>query len=267
MMELQKRLQEKMEELTKQDVCVAFSGGVDSSLLLKMATMAAAKNHTMVYATTISTRLQPWEDTTIARKVAQECGAEHHLLVIDESRKKEILQNGKDRCYWCKSFLFQSLKDWAGVRNVTTIIEGSNADDLLVYRPGLKAVKELGAVSPLAELGIMKEQVRQMAQNLGISVAKRPSAPCMATRLPYNTPLDFDAMERLEKGERQMRQLGFEVVRLRLHGEILRIEVEEKMFPRLLDMRKGIVSMLQELGFHYITLDIEGFLSGSMDRW
>ena len=207
-----------MDRLTREDVCVAFSGGVDSSLLLRAAVAAAKKNGTKVYAVTISTRLQPQEDLETAESVAKECGANWQVLRIDESRNEKILENSRQRCYWCKAFLFQSLKDWAAAHGVTVLLEGSNADDLGVYRPGLRAVKELGARSPLAELGITKEEVRRMAQELGISVALRPSAPCMATRLPYGTRLDFEMLERLEEGERRLRSLGFAVVRLRLHG-------------------------------------------------
>lgn len=261
------RLEERMDRLTREDVCVAFSGGVDSSLLLRVAVAAAKKNGTKVYAVTISTRLQPQEDLETAESVAKECGANWQVLRIDESRNEKILENSRQRCYWCKAFLFQSLKDWAAAHGVTVLLEGSNADDLGVYRPGLRAVKELGAQSPLAELGITKEEVRRMAQELGISVALRPSAPCMATRLPYGTRLDFEMLERLEEGERRLRSLGFAVVRLRLHGEIVRIEVATEKLAAAISERETIVKILRELGFHYITLDMEGFRSGSMDVW
>ena len=261
------RLQMRMEVLTESDTCIAFSGGVDSSLLLKTAAMAAEKNYTKVYAVTISTRLQPWEDTNIARRVAAEFGAEHHVLVIDESKNEEILKNSNRRCYWCKRFLFQSLKNWASGKGVGIILEGSNADDMQMYRPGLKAVAELDVISPLADLGITKKQVRQMAEELSISVANRPASPCMATRIPYDTPLDFAAMDRLAKGERQLREMGFEVVRLRLHGDIVRVEVAKEKLGEAVDKRCEIISVLRDLDFRYITLDLEGFRSGSMDLW
>lgn len=267
MSEKLKALQERMGELTRENICIAFSGGVDSSLLLKTAAMAAKENGTIVYAVTISTRLLPQEDTRIARQVALECGAEHHVLVIDESRDERILENGRDRCYWCKSFLFTALKRWAGERSVGTILEGSNADDRKAYRPGLRAVKEMGILSPLAELQMTKQEVRQAAEELHLSVAARPAAPCMATRLPYDTPLDFDAMERLAEGERRLRGMGFPVVRLRLHGDIVRVEVAEEQLAEALAVREEIVALLRSLDFRYIALDMEGFRSGSMDRW
>lgn len=262
-----KRLNERMDELTKKNVCIAFSGGVDSSLLLKTAAVAAEKNRTQVYAVTISTRLQPWEETEHAQKVAGECGVEHHILAIDESRNEDILKNSTERCYWCKRFLFQALKNWAGLHSAEYILEGSNADDRKMYRPGLRAIEELGVFSPLAELDITKQEVRQMAHELGISTASRPAAPCMATRLPYGTPLDFEAMERLAKGEQEMRGMGFDVVRLRLHGDIVRVEVAKEKLSDALDRRRDITEMLRTLGFRYITLDLEGFRSGSMDLW
>lgn len=265
MRQILERLLETMREITKHDVCVAFSGGVDSSLLLRTASMAAEENGTKVYAVTISTRLQPWKDMEIARNVAQECGCEHHVLAIDESKNEKILNNSVDRCYWCKRFLFESLLKWGSLHGVATTLEGSNADDLEMYRPGWKAVKELGVRSPLAELGISKEEVRRMAAQLKLSVAKRPSTPCMATRIPYDTPLDFSALRKLEEGEQQMRDLGFDVVRLRLHGEIVRVEVDKEKFAEFLLQREHIVEILKGLGFRYITLDLEGFRSGSMD--
>ena len=146
-------------------------------------------------------------------------------------------------------------------------MEGSNRDDLEVYRPGLRAVRELGVQSPLAELDITKAEVRRLAQALGISVAGRPSAPCMATRLPYGTRLDFEVLDRLAEGERRMRSLGFGVVRLRLHGDILRLEVAAEKLADVVAQRENVTAALRELGFHYITLDMEGFRSGSMDLW
>lgn len=262
-----KRLRKRMDELTKEDICVAFSGGVDSSLLLKAAVKAADRNHTRVYAVTMRTRLQPGGDMEIAARVAKECGAEYVVLHLDESREERILENSKERCYYCKSFLFRELKRWAEKRGITVLLEGSNRDDLEVYRPGLRAVKELGVQSPLAELGITKSEVRQMAGALGVSVASRPSAPCMATRLPYGTRLDFGVLDRLAAGEDRMRSLGFDVVRLRLHGDILRLEVAAERLADAVAQRGTITAALRELGFHYITLDMEGFRSGSMDLW
>ena len=144
-------------------------------------------------------------------------------------------------------------------------MEGNNADDLLIYRPGTQAVKELGVLSPLAELGITKAQVREIAADMGLSCASRPSSPCLATRLPYGTPISFELLERVDAGEQWLKEQGFPIVRLRVHGDILRIEIEKERFSDFIAMADKITEKMKELGFVYITLDAEGFRSGSMD--
>lgn len=256
----------RMGELAKEDLCIAFSGGVDSSLILKAAATEAKNRGTKVYAVMISTRLMPAADLEIAREVSKECGSEFHILHLDESGCREILENCRERCYHCKKYMFQRLKDWAGERGIRHVAEGTNADDLKVYRPGIRAVRELEIQSPLAELYITKMEVRDFAKSLGLSVAKRPSAPCMATRIPYGTPLDFEVLKRLEKGEEICRQMGYETVRLRLHDKILRVEIEKEQMGKFLEESDKIAEKLRQLKFQYITLDIEGFRSGSMDE-
>lgn len=265
--EKQEQLEQMLSRLAKEAVCVAFSGGTDSSLLLKAASAAARERGTAVYGVTFATRLHPKADLVIARKVARECGANFQVLSIDESCNTAILSNPPDRCYLCKRYLFQQLQGWCSQRGIPTILEGTNADDLKVYRPGIKAIQELGILSPLAQLSFSKEEVRELAQKMGISVARRPSAPCMATRLPYHTQIDFNLLERLERGEDYMKAAGFEVVRLRVHGDILRIEVEKKKLPLALEKAGQIVKELKGLGFRYVTIDMEGFRSGSMDEY
>lgn len=261
-----KALQDWMQEHTKQDLCVAFSGGVDSSLLLKAAVLAAAGNGTKVYGVLFVSRLSPKADFEIAKKTAAECGAAFEVLSIDESGNEELLNNPRNRCYLCKKGLFQGLLEWAEGQGIQTVIEGTNADDLGVFRPGLKAVRELGVLSPLAELGITKEEVRLLAAGYGLSVASRPSSPCMATRIPYDTRLDFDQLEKLEEGEAFMKELGYGQVRLRLHGEILRIEILPEQMLALSGQAEQVVQKMKGLGFKYITLDLQGFRSGSMDE-
>lgn len=259
-------LREWMQKKAENDICIAFSGGVDSSLLLKIAAEETEKKGTKVYGVTFVSRLSPKADLDIARKVAEECGAEFEVLYIDESENEELLKNTRQRCYLCKKHLFSELIRWAHERGVYTVLEGTNADDLNVYRPGLKAVRELEAESPLALLEISKEEVRSFASQCGLSVASRPSAPCMATRIPYDTPLDFEVLAKLEQGELKLKEMGFELVRLRLHGDIVRIEVPREQLGQLTDHSDTAVKILKEIGFKYITLDLEGFRSGSMDE-
>lgn len=265
MTEKKKQLEQWMEEQVQKDICVAFSAGVDSSLLLKMACDAAVKTRKTVYAVTFSTKLHPKADLEKARKDAAVMGAVHLVLEIDERNQEGLMDNPVDRCYLCKKYLFTELLKTAGQVGADCIVEGTNADDLHAYRPGIRAVRELGIQSPLAQFGITKAEVRQMAAELGIEAASRPSSPCLITRLPYHTRVDFAVLEKIGQGEAYLQELGFQDVRLRLHGEILRLEINRESFGKVLEEAEIIVSRMKELGFCYITLDLEGFRSGSMD--
>lgn len=263
--QIRDRLEQRMMELTKEDICLAFSGGVDSSLLLKLAADGAARWGKTVYAVTFDSRLHPACDLEIAARVAAELGGTHQVLTIDELEQEAIRKNPTDRCYLCKRHLFTVLQSFAAQRGVTRILDGTNEDDLHVYRPGLRAIRELGILSPLAELHITKAQVKELAAGYGISVASRPSTPCMATRLPYGAELDYEVLARIGQGEAYLRTLTAGNVRLRLHGDVARIEVDPDAFPRMIQAGKEITETLKALGFPYITLDLEGFRSGSMD--
>lgn len=260
-------LRHLMETYMEQDLCLAFSGGVDSSLLLKTAAEAAAKTGKNVYAVTFNTRLHPACDLENAKKVAGELGGIHKIIDIDELEQEAIRQNPVNRCYLCKKHLFETLKGFAASQGVFCVMDGTNEDDLHVYRPGIQALRELGIISPLALLHITKEEVKAIAASYGISAASRPSTPCMATRLPYNTPIDYELLERMEEGEAYLRSLaGIRAnVRLRLHGAIARIEVDKELFSLFLSRSGEITAAMKALGFTYITLDLEGFRSGSMD--
>ncbi len=265
MLEIKTRLEQMMAEYAKEDICLAFSGGVDSSLLLKVAADAAGKTGKAVYAVTFDSRLHPSCDLEIAARVAKELGGIHKVVSVNELEQEEIRFNPVNRCYLCKKKLFQSLKDYAKEMNIPYIMDGTNEDDLHVYRPGIKALRELGIISPLAELHITKVQVKELASWYGISVASRPSAPCMATRLPYGTEIDYDILNLIGKGEEFVSSLVKGNVRLRLHNDIVRIEVDQEAMGNLIEKSREIIAYLKELGFVYITMDLEGFRSGSMD--
>lgn len=258
-------LQKQLEEYCQGDVCVAFSGGVDSSLLLVMACEAAAKTGKKVYAITMDTVLHPKADLEIAKEVLAKTSAIHVVLTLDELAAPEIRNNPKNRCYLCKKQLYTKMLDFAGQQGAETLLDGSNEDDLHVYRPGLQAVRELGVKSPLADCGITKAQVRSLAAEYGITVANRPSSPCLATRLPYGAELDLGLLARIDEAESALRDMGFGNVRVRVHGEVVRLEVDGDAFGQMTGQRDMIVAKLKELGFRYITLDLEGFRSGSMD--
>lgn len=258
----------EIEKMAGQDVCLAFSGGVDSSVLLKLLCDASGRleHGGRIYAVTFQTRLHPSADVKIAGRVAAETGAVHCILPVDESENEELLNNPVNRCYLCKKYLFGRLIAFGQDKGVSLFLDGTNADDLNVYRPGLKALKELGIRSPLAEFGVTKADVRQMAGQMGLSVAFRPSAPCLATRIPYGTTMDFDLFKKIDQAEIFLKELGYPVVRVRVHGEIARLEVPADRLSDLAANSGAVVKKLKELGFSFIAMDLEGFRSGSMDR-
>lgn len=254
-----------LAELMTEDVAIAFSGGVDSSLLLKICCEQAKRTRSNVYAITLHTMLHPAADLEVAKKVAAEAGAIHLVLHVNELSEAGIRSNPMDRCYLCKKCLFQKLKEKANENGVVHILEGTNADDLKVYRPGIRAVRELGVLSPLAKYDFTKEEVRQLAEEYHISVANRPSTPCMATRFPYGTELSYDRIKDVESGEEWLRKKGFYNVRLRVHDKIARIEVDKESMESLLSIKEEVIRELSRYGYDYITLDLMGFRSGSMD--
>lgn len=264
-MEKEQKLKKQIQELAKENLVLAFSGGVDSALLLKLCCDAAEEQGTKVYAVTVHTELHPAKDLEIAAMAAEEAGAEHLIVYVDELKEAGIGCNPVDRCYLCKKLLFGKLKEKAEELGAAYILEGTNEDDLHVYRPGIRAVRELGIISPLVEAEITKQEVRCLAKKYGISAAERPSTPCMATRFPYGAKLEYDNMRKVEQGEEWIRGLGFYNVRLRVHENIARIEVDTEDMRNFLDKRTEITGMLKKLGYDYITLDLEGFRSGSMD--
>ncbi len=263
--EKKQQLAALMDEYTKQDVCLALSGGVDSALLAWWAGKYAAKNQTKVYGVTFDTVLHPAADLEAARQSARDAGILHKVITVNELEFAEIADNPRNRCYLCKKGLFEQLIRFGKERGISTFLEGTNQDDLSVYRPGLQAVRELGVYSPLAQCQITKAEVRQLAREAGIQVASRPSAPCMATRLPYGARLDLQFLRRIEAAEEAVLQLGFPVVLVRYHAPVARIEVEPEKLALAVQLKDFIVRILKSLGFPYVTLDLEGFRSGSMD--
>lgn len=259
------KLLEEVDRLSQEDVVLAFSGGVDSSLLLKLFSKSTKKTGKKVYAVTVHTKIHPMKDLEISRRVADEMGVEHKIISIDELKEAGIEDNPVNRCYLCKKSIFEKLQRYAEELGVKQVVEGTNEDDLHVYRPGIKAIRELGINSPLADSGFTKEEVRKLAAELGVSVSNRPSTPCMATRFPYGTILDYESIQKVEEAEKWLRDLGFYNVRIRVHEDIARIEVDKNEMIMLLEKKEEVVDKLKEFGYDYITLDLEGFRSGSMD--
>lgn len=259
------QLQNRIADLLPGGICLAYSGGVDSTLLLEVAQRQAKKLGGRIEAVTFSTCLHPVGEIEAARKTAQIAGVPFHVLEVDEFTVPEVVNNSVDRCYHCKKMLFATLQDFAKIKGLRHCVEGTNADDLKEYRPGIRALKELGMISPLAELGITKSEVRELAKELGLECHSKPSTPCLATRLPYGVRLDAKLLSQIDQGEMYLRAIGFQTVRIRLHSGVARIEILPEQFTQFLSFSTDIVAKLKDIGFDYITLDLEGFRSGSMD--
>ena len=253
-------LQEYMTAWADKGLCVAFSGGVDSAVLLALACQSGGAIH----AVTMHTPFHAPSEPEAARLLAEELGAVHTVMRLEEL-DEALLSNPVDRCYICKKWIFTNIQAYADRHNLAVVLDGTNADDLGEYRPGLRALAELGIKSPLAEMGVTKAEVRAIAELMGISVAKKPSAPCLATRFPYNAPVVLGKMAAVDKLEQLIRRLGCAVVRVRVYGDTLRIEVAADKLALLLEKREAVIAAAKEEGFLYVTMDLEGFRSGSMD--
>ncbi len=260
-----RRLRAAIKSYAGEDIAVAFSGGADSGLLLKLANEAARETGRRVYGICLDTALHPAGEAEGAEKAAKEMGAAFIRLKIDEFENAGIEHNPEDRCYRCKKYMFQCIMDEARRLNAAVVMEGTNGDDLFAYRPGIRAVKELGAVSPLAEAGLSKEEVRKLAGEYGISVSDKPASPCLATRFPYGTRLDRAELLKVARAESVLREMGFYNVRVRVHGNLARIETDAENIPLLMERRESIVGAVKRLGYDYVAADLEGFRSGSMD--
>lgn len=263
------KLKLSINNIINDGICLAFSGGADSSLILKIISDINKTNNNTeknkIIAVTFDTKLHPKADVLLAKNICNDLNIEHLIIEVNELDNEKILFNPPSRCYHCKKHLFQYLTEIAKSKGIKYIVDGTNYDDLFEYRPGLKALKELNVISPLAENKINKITVREILRFYNMEVAKRPSSPCMATRIPYNVKIDFNILKNIENGEEYLKNLGFLVNRIRVHDNIARIEIPEKDFELFIINKNKIISKLKNLGFTYITLDLEGFRSGSMD--
>lgn len=263
--EKKEQLKQTLLDVTRQDVMVAYSGGVDSALLTAMLVEAACVHHTRVLAVTAVTRLHPMGELEAAKQVAKELSVEHDVVVVDELSEAGIANNPPDRCYLCKKCIYERMLQLAKEQSITVLLDGTNASDLEEYRPGLKALQELKVSSPFAACGLKKSEVRVLAKEYHISVADKPASPCMATRFPYGTQLSYESLEQVAKAEHLIRERGFYNVRVRVYDKLVRLEVDEEDMPLLLSKRQELLTKLKQLGYIYVTMDLEGFRSGSMD--
>ena len=259
-------LRRLLEELSADGICEAFSGGVDSALLLTVLSEIHARNPFPLLAVVFATPFHTAEETASAMKQAEELGVPAELVERDVLSDPVLRENPKDRCYHCKHNLFTEMKRIAEAHGIKNLMDGTNADDTRAYRPGRKALEELGVLSPLAACGFTKDEIRAAARELLIPVADKPSTPCLATRFPYGTAMTDEALRRVERGEAVLREFGLKVVRLRVHGNVARIETDPEGFELAVAKRFEIAFALRGEGFPYASLDLEGFRSGSMDE-
>ena len=244
---------------------IAYSGGVDSTLVAKVAYDALGDQALAV--TAISPSLLP-EEFEEAKQQALEIGIRHEWVETFEMDNPNYASNPTNRCYFCKSELHDTLKPLAIERGYPFVIDGVNADDLGDYRPGIQAAKERGALSPLAECGITKAEVRQLSRQLGLSWWDKPAQPCLSSRFPYGEEITVAKLQRVGRAEIYLRRLGWQVIRVRSEADTARIEVPPKdiqQFILSVDLPK-LVEAFQDFGFVYVALDLEGFQSGKLNR-
>lgn len=259
---------EKIKEAIKarESVVIAFSGGVDSTTL---AALAFEELGDRALAVTIDSPLFPRHQLETASQAACEIGIQHKILPFSLNSVPYFTANTINRCYFCKKALIETLLEFAEKTGYNAVLEGTNASEIKgENRPGYRAIQEAGEkiYSPFVEFNVTKEEIREIAANLSLSAAGRPSAACLATRIAYGQPITPEALEKIEKAEDYLLDLGFTQFRIRLHSNLARIELTQKEIEEAFRKREKISRHLKTLGFDYVTLDLEGFRSGSMDE-
>ncbi|AAM31216.1 ATP-dependent sacrificial sulfur transferase LarE [Methanosarcina mazei] len=259
---------EKIREAIKarESAVIAFSGGVDSTTL---AALAFEELGDRALAVTIDSPLFPRHQLETASQAACEIGIQHKILPFSLNSVPYFTANTINRCYFCKKALLETLLEFAEKTGYNAVLEGTNASEIKgENRPGYRAIQEAGEkiYSPFVEFNVTKEEIREIAANLSLSAAGRPSAACLATRIAYGQPITPEALEKIEKAEDYLLDLGFTQFRIRLHSNLARIELTQKEIEEAFRKREKISRHLKTLGFDYVTLDLEGFRSGSMDE-
>jgi len=246
-------------------VLVAFSGGVDSTFLLKVA-QDVLKNK--VSAATASSESYPASELEGARKIARELGVRHFIIQTEELSNQDFARNSSRRCYFCKMELFSRLKNIAKEQGLDYVADASNYDDLTDFRPGMQAGQELGIKSPLQKVRLTKAEIRSFSHKMNLPTWDKPALACLASRIPYGTKITRGKLKRVDEGEKFLRDLGIRQLRIRDHNGIARIEIapEEMSLFWQKDMTGLIIDKLKKLGYTYVTLDLEGYRSGSMNE-
>ncbi|MCK9432254.1 MAG: ATP-dependent sacrificial sulfur transferase LarE [Candidatus Omnitrophica bacterium] len=263
------QLQKKFSRLKSiiasyRSVLVAFSGGQDSALLLKAASLALPPGK--VLAVTAVSATYPEGELVQAKNLARRIGSRLKIIRTGELKDKRFTVNSTRRCYFCKQELFSRLIAIAGKNGLEAVLEAGSLSDNSDYRPGSAAGRRLGVKSPLAEAGFFKQDIRRLSKKLGLSSWDKPSMACLASRIPYGTGITAPLLKRVDRSETYLRSLGLGQVRLRHYGDTCRIETDAKEIPRLLSKRRNIVRRLKKEGYHYITVDLEGYRTGSLNE-
>jgi uncharacterized protein len=260
----QERLFARLREMGR--VIVAYSGGTDSAYLAWAANQVLGSSHALMV--TADSASIPESHKRDAEALARLFGFHHEYIETHEFENPDYLRNGPDRCFHCKDEMFQRLEALGRERGIEHVVYGVNVDDLGDYRPGQNAAKQHKVKAPLAEAGLRKAEIRELSRLAGLPTWDRPAAACLSSRVPYGTPVTIETVKTIERGEEALRALGFRQFRVRFHGELVRIEVAPEELARALDpaMAVRFVAIFKPLGFHYVTLDLEGYRQGALNE-